>query len=105
MKPRKWDANRVALLDGLMADGWTQQMIADHPSIQSTQAAISLFLTRRGESRPSRAALLPAGVLDLLRPAAKARKLSRLEVATSLLRILGADTALLDNVLDDGVTT
>ena len=102
---RKWTPERAALLDGLLDDGWTHKMIAGHPSIESTPAAVALFISRRGKPRESRSAFMPAGVLNLMRPAAKARSMTRVEVATSILRVLGADPSLLDNVLDDGVTT
>ncbi len=97
--------DRIVYAAMLLGSGMTTAEAAAHPLVASTPAAIKMALRRRGVS----VSAIDTGALRLpadgaaFEEAGAARKTSAAKVAAKALAILGADKALLDNVLDDGV--
>jgi hypothetical protein len=102
----KWTPEKQALAAALLDLGKTHAEIARHPKIASTTGAVGTALGRFGITgkRPP-PIRLPVKSAKKLAPAAIARGKTTAEIACDLIAILGADPALLDNVLDDGVFT
>lgn len=97
--------DRVVYAAMLLGAGMTIAEAAAHPLVASTPAAIKMAMHRLGVS----VSAIETGALRLpadgaaFEAAGAARKITPAKVAAKALAILGADKALLDNVLDDGV--
>ncbi|HYA07715.1 MAG TPA: hypothetical protein VEF90_17645 [Xanthobacteraceae bacterium] len=107
---QRWTKERAALAAFLAGQGATHAEIAEHPEIATTKQAVSNQLWKRRVGRTPKghrvaAVRIPVEVEAAFRRAAQARLISTETLARRLMLIAGGDAALLDNVLDDGVST
>ena len=100
------DRERIVKIAVMAGRGMTSAEIA--AAIGSTPDAVGKIIQRYGmadERRRVRRLSLPQDVREALATAAAKRSKTWFKLAGEALAILAADKALLDNVLDDGVTT
>jgi len=104
-----WPPERIAAAALLAGRGLSHEEIAAHPRIDSTTHAVQRRLARLGigeiEQTDTNTVRLPAAALTAFERAGKVRRMTPAAIAREILSVLGRDTALLDNVLDDGETT
>ena len=109
--PRRYDAwppERCAFAGMLAGRGLAASEIAEHPRIDSSEAAVRKRLTRLGLMVADASAdviRLPAVARAVFEAAGKVRGMTADGLAREVLIVLGKDAGLLDNVLDDFVET
>jgi hypothetical protein len=103
----KWSIERAAhaaLLTGL---GFTPAEIAANPRIDSTALAVNKQLSRLGilSAKAGHEIRLTPAARSAFEAAGRARQMTAEGIAREALVALARDKTLLDNVLDDGVTS
>jgi predicted secreted protein len=106
---REWNAERIAHAALLAGRGLSAAEIAANPRVDSTPAAVAKRLGRLGigavQVEDANAIRVPPSAMKAFEDAAKVRQMTLAGIAREALIALGQDKTLLDNVLDDGVTT
>ena len=104
---RRWPVNRVARAAWLAGAGKSSAEIAADTFVQSTAGSVERALNTVGLRKPEphlRATVqLPADITGIEK-AAKARKQTPAQLLERITATLAAEPALIDNIIDDGVT-
>ena len=106
----RWTAERQARAAFLAGRGLTHADIGNDPAVDASGAAVQRQLSRVGlltigEARGDYAIRLPAALMATFEAAGRARQSTADKVFRDAVRALASDKGLLDNVLDDGVST
>ena len=100
--PRPWTRDRIARLGFLVGLGLDAEGIAHDPSVDTTPGNVRRQANRFGLTlRDPVGRRIPADICNRLDEAARRRGLSRETLIRTLVLVAGADTSLLNNILDD----
>lgn len=99
---RAWTRDRIARLGFLVGLGLDVEGIASDPAVDTTPGNVRRQVNRFGLAlRDAADRRLPPEIGQRLSAAARRRGLSREDLIRTLVLVVGADSTLIDNILDD----
>lgn len=99
----QWTPERLALAVDMLGRGFSDAEVA--AEIGCTVAAMKERLRRMMPPGAWRDRLIPKSAMPAFDAASAARGVPRSKLVRAIMEALGADKTLLDNILDDGITT